>query len=613
MLTKRSLPIVIALVTLLTSSSRVQPAVAADNVSTLNNANLVSNPSFEQFMPAKLPRAWRGDPLVYAGDSHERHSGASSLRFENAAADRYRLCSQTVPLPPGCKCRSATITVACYVRRGMTGTAWFDDVELLRVVDPPMQVVVRSPVYRGWITSQGPEQAQVHILLNLHDHDIPPQDVRLHARLRDSSGATRWELPAMTGKESGNAMDVVVPVRGLVPGIYDLELRLTGPDGKELQTAHQQLQRLADNFQPHCCIDEHRRLLVDGKPFFPLGMYFSGIHEADLKTYSASKFNCLMPYEPPNVMQMDLAARYGLKVIYSLKDFYIGTPHCPPNVRSEADEEPLVRARVRQFREHPALLAWYLNDELSLKYLARVEAHQRWVAEEDAGHPTWSVLYQVDDISAYINSFDCIGSDPYPIARKPASLAGQWTAETFRQVARSRAVWQVPQAFTWGNYNKNEPQKMHDRTPSFEEERSMAWQCICEGATGLVFYSWFDLKRNPDAPFDKHWEGLQRIAAEIDGLAPALLSIEPVRHVTMYGATSSHDAPAWLHFIGRQHDGKLYLFAVNDGDGEGVATFRLPRPPNKVRVLGESRALVAHGSVIQDEFRKLGVHIYEIE
>ncbi len=584
------------------------------------NGNLTTNPSFELSGSATLPESWHGDAAVYTRDGHERHTGTSSLRFVNTTPARYRLCSQKVPLRAGWKCRfgvwvktkdiagpesgaticlewqdakgkwlggtyphgvkgthdwtrieevtripddAAAVTLACYVRRGMTGTAWFDDVELARIIDPPMQVIMRSPVYRGWITSRGPEHAQVRVRLDLRDYDVHLQDVRVHARLSDAHGTTIWESPELAGAKS---LDVDLPIPGLAIGNYDLALRLTGPDGKEIQAAHQHLQRLSDDFYPRCWIDEHRRLIVEGKPFFPLGMYFSGVNEADLKTYSASKFNCLMPYEPPTLKQMDLAARYELKVIYSLKDLYFGSAHCSPGVRSEADEEPLLRARVRQFRNHRALLAWYLNDELSLQYLPRLEAHQRWVAEDDPNHPTWSVVYQVDDISGYINSFDCIGSDPYPIARKPASLAAEWSATTFNQVARSRPMWQVPQAFNWSIYGKNEIENQHDRTPTFEEERSMAWQCICEGATGLVFYSWTDIKRNPDVPFATQWDRQKRIAAEFDGLAPALLSVEPA------GAVKVHDAPRWLHCLTRHHDGKLYLFAVDDGDGEAQSS-----------------------------------------
>ena len=52
-------------------------------------------------------------------------------------------------------------------------------------------------------------------------------------------------------------------------------------------------------------------------------------------------------------------------------------------LKTEADEEALIRSRVKQFRDHPALLAWYLNDELPQTYMPRLEAHQRWVAQDD--------------------------------------------------------------------------------------------------------------------------------------------------------------------------------------------------------------------------------------
>ena len=52
-----------------------------------------------------MPDGWHGDSSVYAIDTQQRHSGTSSLRFVNTAADRYRLCSQQVPVRPGWKCR----------------------------------------------------------------------------------------------------------------------------------------------------------------------------------------------------------------------------------------------------------------------------------------------------------------------------------------------------------------------------------------------------------------------------------------------------------------------------------------------------------------------------
>jgi len=169
----------------------------------------------------------------------------------------------------------------------------------------------------------------------------------------------------------------------------------------------------------------------------------------------------------------------------------------------------------------------------------------------------------------------------------------------------------VPQLHNWANYEKIEANKAKLRTPTFAEVRSMAWQCIAEGATGLVFYSWSDVKRNPDVPFDVQWAGLRRIAAEIDGLAPVLLSVEPAPRIRASGATDAQ--PTWLHTLVRCHQGRLYLVAVNDGDGEGRITWTLPTPPTRVRVRGQATPFAPAGNTFADVWKPLDVRVYEIE
>jgi hypothetical protein len=235
------------------------------------------------------------------------------------------------------------------------------------------------------------------------------------------------------------------------------------------------------------------------------------------------------------------------------------------------------------------------------------------VAQEDPNHPTWVVLYQYREVGAYLNTFDVIGTDPYPIGRSPASMAAEWTAETFRQVEGARPMWQVPQLHNWANYERGEAKRAEHHTPTFDEVRSMAWQCIAEGATGLVFYSWYDIKRNPDVPFDEQWQGLKRIAAEIDSMAPVLLSIEPVPQVSVTCDPAPSGRPNWLNWTARSHNGKLYVIAANNGDGEGTATFKLPAPPRSVRVVGENRSIEPQGTTFRDQLKKLAVAIYEVE
>jgi hypothetical protein len=629
--------------------------------------NLVANGSFESSAggDAANARRWYVDKVVYRRDSSVARTGGASLKYVNTDAGRYKLCMQSVKLKGGWKCRfsvwvktqniagddsgasiclewsgadgkwlggmypkgvkgtrgwtniqgvtrippqAASFSLSCYVRKGMTGVAWFDDVELVRIDDKPMKTMLLSPVYRGRITDRGPKDIRASVRLNLDDLNLTPKQVKVAARIVSDKGDRSF---ASATHEPVDKAPFVISVRcgDLAAGRYRLLVILLGRDGKAIQTLSHDLVRTPEDFAPTCTIDSHRRLIVRGKPFFPLGMYWSRISEKDLKTYSAGKFNCIMPYGAPTKAQMDLAHKYGIKVIYSVKGFYAGSKWSPASIKTLADEKRAVLDKVRRFRDHPALLAWYLNDELPQSYMPRLTAHHKWVAREDANHPAWVVLFQYRQVADYIETFDVIGTDPYPIGRSPASMAGRWTAETFRQTGRARAVWQVPQLHNWANYRKTAAEKKGCRTPTRDEVRSMAWQCICNGATGLVFYSWFDVKRNPDVSFETQWAGLKQIAAEIDRAAPMLLSIDPAPAVEL---RTDPGEPTWLHWLARSYKGKSYIFAVNNGDADGEATFKVGKKVRTVRVAGQDRSIDVKAGAFTDKLKKLQVRIYEL-
>ena len=158
--------------------------------------------------------------------------------------------------------------------------------------------------------------------------------------------------------------------------------------------------------------------------------------------------------------------------------------------------------------------------------LDRLAARRELLEELDPGHPTWVVLYQVDEVRQYLPSFHAIGTDPYPIPARPVALAGQWTRKTVDGVCGARPVWMVPQVFNWANYKKTPEEKAQHRAPTLDEMRSMAWQCIAEGANGLVFYSWFDLHKDATTPFDEPRARVKQLAAGIAPLTPVLLSLD---------------------------------------------------------------------------------------
>ncbi len=102
-------------------------------------------------------------------------------------------------------------------------------------------------------------------------------------------------------------------------------------------------------------------------------------------------------------------------------------------------------------------------------------------------------------------------------------------------------------------------QRAIDRWPKHpwsEKMRSMTWQCICEGADGLVYYSWQDLHRDETTPFEERWPDMKTVVEEVAEQIPVLLSVEPAPELQV-------EAPETVHWTVRTHEGTDWLFLVN--------------------------------------------------
>jgi hypothetical protein len=263
-----------------------------------------------------------------------------------------------------------------------------------------------------------------------------------------------------------------------------------------------------------------------------------------------------------------------------------GTRWAPKGIKTEADETRYIKDRVKRFKDHPALLAWYLNDELPLTMLPRLAARRDLMEKLDPGHPGWSVLYQYNSIREYMPSFDVVGTDPYPIPSKPAAMATEWTKKTVRGTLGCKPVWQVPQAFNWAGYRKTPEEKAKCRAPTEAELRSMCWQCIACGANGLVMYSWFDLWKEPNGvPFAQRWAEVCRVGQEIKEQIPVLLATGPAPTVS--------GAPAELAVRTWGKDGAAYVLVVNTTGEPRTASLTLSEPfAAAQRVFGPEPKLV---------------------
>jgi len=161
----------------------------------------------------------------------------------------------------------------------------------------------------------------------------------------------------------------------------------------------------------------------------------------------------------------------------------------------------------------------------------RVRARHELLHRLDAGHPPAICLDRPFTVGRFLGGFDVVTTDPYPIGNdKPLRLAADWTRTTDAQVYGLMPMLQTVQAFDWGWF----PGSWKDpRFPTYEELRSMTWQQIAEGATGVGFFSYSCIYANlKGEAFDRAWGDTVRVASEVKAMSPVLLSLEPAPQLT---------------------------------------------------------------------------------
>jgi len=463
------------------------------------------------------------------------------------------------------------VNIVLYLRRNNTGTAWFDDVEVVQLIPPLASLKMISPAYRGFLlTPTKGRKISAKVSINREEHDLIGNPLQITSELIDAEGNCLSKTEkVLQGDEKETILYLVAP--DLKPGEYRYVCRIRS-DEKELGKLEEKI-NVVRQVEARVYVDEKQRLIVDGRPFFPIGLYLGPTEEEHLARISEAGFNTILCYgygvgKDPEAY-LERARKYGLKVIYSVKDFYEGTKYFPKMGKSGLE---LARDYVMKFRDHPALLAWYINDELPITFIPRLTEMYELIKSLDPNHPQFQVLYQIPDLELYYNCTDIIGVDPYPIPSRPIDMVSDWTSSAVRAMHNAKPVWVVPQIFDWSVYReKGEP-----RDPTLQEKKNMFYQALIHGAKGLIAYSYFDLfrttggKKAPKELFEKRWKEVCEIVAEINKLVPPLLEGEDVPQ--LQGVLEKGK----VHVRGITHENKLYILIANTSSDSLHLTLSLP-------------------------------------
>ena len=482
-------------------------------------------------------------------------AGAHSEKdFNDRNTDWYIIGGVTKVIPPEAK----TLRIQVRVSEGASGKVSFDNVTVKPLDRDPVAFVFSS-AYRDMAASG---KVRFHAALHAEDKG---EGLRAEFEYVAADGSTEKKPPS---EFTPSGATISLDVAALAMGTHPVTCRLFGRDGKPMGAASCDFTRVDRLPSRRVWIDGRKRCLIGGKPFFPLGMYWGKIDREKLEKYAEGPFNCLMPYTRATKEELDLCQSKGFKVFINLKNETLHSKWARHlKITSQEQVDAFFLKEIAKVKDHPALLAWYVNDEAPEEEIPERTHLYRLFRERDPDHPTWAVLDRVHDLREFIPTFDILGVDPYPVAQKPVKHVTEFMRGAREKVFDDRPFWNVPQTFNWAWYRPKQAAK--ERFPTEREMRNMNWQHIAMGANGLVAYCYHVLwEKVPPDKFDDYWKPICRAAEDVRRMIPILLSDEEAPVATC----SSETVPVRTWKRGEF----LYVLAVNASDDRQAADVVLP-------------------------------------
>ena len=380
---------------------------------------------------------------------------------------------------------------------------------------------------------------------------------------------------------------------------------------------------------------EDHTVLVGGRPFFPIGIYYTAEEFADrsgnlLANLRDRGFNTVGCYSAGEqaVRDMQLASQNGLKVwVRGHNGLAVDSPKTAAAIEQQ----------VEQLRAQPALLFWEFQDEPLLNKVPVDQSAkgQQIVKRLDPHHPILTVEWpgSASRLSEWRELGDIYGTDLYPIPREQGygALPNKDITQMrdylnlIRQVRGNRPMMLVLQAWNW--YPLKYGKHGH---PTVPESRFMAYQSVIHGATALFYYGQVHCTRpnsaaglSSDAADPGVREAEFRKCVELnDGFWNEHRDFfrqlrDAARIFVLKDSADAErikvaEGPAVIETRTKRGPTGVYVLAVNASEKKQQCSFRMPaqlRGPT-MHVLFESRNVPVKSGTFADTFEPYGVHVY---
>lgn len=441
--------------------------------------------------------------------------------------------------------------IALSVLPGAKGKVAFDEVRFEGTVRPVVSYVFSS-AYRN-LAKDG--RVTFNAFLNL----TAEQRGRATAAFvcRDAAGAER-RIPAKIYERYGEIYAMgEAEVSELAMGEQQVRCEVAGLADAEGTSVSFAFTRVAELPKRRVDFDPQGRCCVNGKPFFPIGMYSHFLSEKDAERYAEGPFNTVAVYGLSTPEHLKVLEKHGIMYLTTLKNEIPGKSHATQRgIRTQAESDAFFRERIALLKDCPNLLGWYVCDEAPLSEVAARRHLYDLYRAADADHPCWAVMDKPASMREWVAICDVYGIDPYPIQKKRTPHSEppvvDFCAKLNAAVCGARPFWNVPQNFNWAWYGR----ESDSRFPTDAELRFFNWAHIACGANGLIGYSFSPFCMEKYAKYDayaRHWKSVCAAYEDVKRLTDVLLA-DPF---PVAGGTVHTPVRAWTK------DGVVYVLACN--------------------------------------------------
>jgi len=403
--------------------------------------------------------------------------------------------------------------------------------------------------------------------------------------------------------EENNVLRRPFVLRNLSPGKHDLVFRINGR--LKFETVLEVLPFKNNSVQ----IDRYTGgLIVAGLPFFPFGFYcYSPVQPRLAEEEVVKGFNMMSPYQdierktrPERRAYMDRCAELGMKVHYNVLKIAggggIGALKVSDKTKSE--KRDLLIDEVNAFKDHPALLGWYIADEPVGQYVepqGLIEIYNL-IKKLDPYHPVTIVFMTPSQAHRYDKAMDIVMADPYPLPHGTVTEVSAVTASLLGEYQYNKPVWIVPQAFGGGEHWAREPTRA--------ELRVMTYLSLIEGAAGIQYFIRSGLNAFPKSTTT--WNECGAISLETAEMTPLLLDYESRPPVEV--DAERVQVSAW------QRGSEILVLAANTANKPETVKYklRLSNSDTLATVLFENRTVHIDSGFFTDIIDALDTRAYII-